>query len=80
MQWKLQNDNNIYNVLTKGLIDMNPTSLSYFWHAMLNLPLAITMINIMSKMAILAMLVIALGVINLAIKGIQVKSMKKPAQ
>ena len=45
--------------------------------ALLKLPLAISIVAIMAKMAILAK---ALGVINMVIRGIQLKSMKKLAQ
>ena len=48
--------------------------------AMLKLPLAITIVAIMAKMAILAIMAMALGVINMALRGIQLKSMKKLAQ
>ena len=50
------------------------------WMAMPKLPLGITIVVIMTEMAILAILVIALGVINMAIRGIQLKNMNKTAQ
>ena len=44
--------------------------------AMLKLTLAITMVAIMAKMAILAILAMAIDVINMAILGVQLKSIK----
>ena len=43
--------------------------------AMLKLPLAVTKIAIVAKIAILAILAMALGIINMAIMGIQLESM-----
>ena len=48
--------------------------------AMLNLPLAFTIVATMAKMAIWAILAMALNVNNMAIRGIQLKSMNKLAQ
>ena len=48
--------------------------------AMLKLPLTITIVAIMAEMAILAILAMALDMINMAIGGIQLMSMKKLAQ
>ena len=45
--------------------------------AMLKLPLAYTIVAIMAKIAILAILAMALDMIYMAIRGIQLKSMKK---
>ena len=45
--------------------------------AMLNLPVAITLEAIMAKMAILTIPAMAIGVINMAILGIQLKGTKK---
>ena len=47
---------------------------------MLKLPLAITLVTIMAIMAILAIPAMAIGVINMAILGIQLKGTKKLAQ
>ena len=47
---------------------------------MLKLTLAITIVAIMAKMAILAISAMAIGVNNMAILGIQLKSIKKLAQ
>ena len=48
--------------------------------AMLKFPLVITVVAIMAKMAIFPIVVMALGVINMAIKGIQLRRTKKLAQ
>ena len=47
---------------------------------MLKFKLAITIVAIMAKMAILAISAVARGVINMAILGIQLKSITKLAQ
>ena len=45
--------------------------------AMLKFPLVIRVVAILAKMAIFPIVVMALGVINMAIWGIQLQSMKK---
>ena len=85
MPWKWKDHKCVDNVWTNAMIDMNITSLSYFFMllnwiplvSMLKLLLAMTIVAIMVKITILAILAMAPDVINMAILGFPVKEHKK---